>query len=53
MEGLGRRAVELLLDREADAESVGRRFDVLPTALVVRRSCGAGNGDAPPAPARR
>ena len=57
---LGRRAVEILLDREAHPEHAGRRLEVLPTALIVRRSCGggmngrhhAGNGDGMP-PSRR
>lgn len=40
MLGLGRRAVELLLDPERGARAGRARHDVLPTTLVVRRSCG-------------
>lgn len=39
MLGLGRRAVELLLDPGRRERTPGRH-DVLPTTLVVRRSCG-------------
>ena len=45
MEQLGRRAVEILLDRDAHPEHAGRRLEVLATSLVVRRSCGTGAGD--------
>jgi LacI family transcriptional regulator len=46
---LGERAVARLLSLQQDGKSGPRRHDVLPTTLVVRRSCGASSlrpGDA-------
>jgi LacI family transcriptional regulator len=40
MQGLGQRAVELLLDPERARRGGGAKHDLLPTALVVRNSCG-------------
>ena len=40
MLGLGRRAVELLLDPERRERSGLARHEVLPTTLMIRRSCG-------------
>lgn len=47
MQGLGRRAVELLLDPGRRDRLAKSRHDVLPTTLVVRRSCGEKPAEAP------
>jgi DNA-binding LacI/PurR family transcriptional regulator len=39
MRDLGERSVRLLLDRIADAEA-GHQSVVLPTEMIIRRSCG-------------
>ena len=46
MLGLGRRAVEILLERADRAPGAVERHEVLATTLVVRSSCGAGPADA-------
>lgn len=64
MQGLGRRAVEVLLDRDDHAPRAQARHEILAPMLVVRGSCGAGrddagghratgNGDSSPPAARR
>jgi len=64
MQGLGRRAVEILLDRDERTPDAEPRHEVMATTLVVRSSCGAGpddgnghrapgNGDDAPPFARR
>lgn len=52
MLGLGRRAVELLLDPDRESRVGAGRHDVLPTTLVVRRSCGEKPAEAGPAQPR-
>jgi len=47
VEEMGRRALQILLDPDAE-ESAEQRHQVVPVAIVVRSSCGAsGSGDAP------
>jgi len=46
MQGLGRRAVEVLLDRDDRPPRADARHETLATTLVVRSSCGAGPDDA-------
>lgn len=50
---LGRRAVEMLLHGVRERNDHSRKHERVPTELVIRQSCGASSGRAPPRPSGR